>query len=817
MRYGYFDDEMREYVIQHPDTPLPWSNYLGCEDFISMISNTGGGYAFYQDAKLRRLTRFRYNSVPADTDGRFLYLRDDATGEAWSPNWQPMRRDLEDYRCRQGLGYTVIAGAYAGIRAETTYFVPLGETLEIWSTTVENQRQKTADLSLIAAVEFCLWNALDDATNFQRNLNIGEVAVHGRTIFHLTEYRERRNHFASFACSEYTAGFDTQREAFLGAFRDWSSPAAVERGALGNSIGVGGSPIGAHHVRLRLEPGESRRLVFVLGYHENLESKFADEAKTAPKLDRAAQRIARFTTPETVDAEFARLKDWWTELTGVLRTETPQPEIDRMVNTWNAYQTMMTFAVSRSASRYEAGIGRGIGFRDANQDLLGCVHLIPERARERLLDLASTQLPSGGAYHQYQPLTKKGNDDIGSGFNDDPLWLVLSASAYIKETGDWAILDEVVPYDNDPSLAAPMMDHLCRAAAHTLNNIGPHNLPLIGRADWNDCLNLNCHSMDPDEPFQTAPMQESGVAESVLIAAMFCMACAELEALSAHHGVETGQERWRAARQKMEQAIDRHGWDGSWYLRAYDASGKPIGSHRNAEGRIFIETQGMCVMAGLGLENGRAKRALDSVAEHLATDHGLMLHQPAFTAYRPELGEISSYPPGYKENASIFCHTNPWVIIAETLIGRGDRAFDYAQRINPAHREAISEVHQCEPYVYAQTIVGRDAVDHGKARNSWLTGTSAWSYVAMTQWILGLRAEYDGLRVDPCIPSEWPSYRVVRHFRGATYDIRIDNPESTARGVRSVHVDGVPLSGTLLPAFQDGAVHQVVVVLGGTP
>ena len=812
MKYGHFDDARRQYVIERPDTPLPWINYIGSADFMGLVSHTGGGYAYYRDAKLRRLTRFRYNSPAGDTDGRYLYLRDDRDGIAWSPTWQPMRSELSAYECRHGPGYSTIRSSTREIDTAATFFVPPGETLEVWSVEITNRRTVPANLGLFAAAEFCLWNALDDATNFQRNLNTGEVLVEGNSIFHITEYRERRNHFAYLASSEPPIGTETQRDAFLGRFRGWDRPIGIERGSLTGSHAVGGAPIAAHHIHLTLEPGETKRVTFLLGYHENHGAKFRKDGSV--DTDAAHRMIERYTDAATVDDAFSRLAKSWEELLAGLQIATPDPAIDRMINTWNAVQSLVTFSVSRSASRYEAGIGRGIGFRDACQDLLGCVHMIPERARARLIDLASTQLPTGGAYHQYQPLTRIGNDDIGSGFNDDPLWFVLAVSAYLKETGDWSLLDEPAPYDNAPSVAEPLYDHLLRAVRYTIERCGPHGLPLIGRADWNDCLNLNSHSSNPDEPFQTAPVRDGDVAESVFIAGLFCLVSRELEEIARHRGDPEAADQLSAAHRHIAAAIETTAWDGDWYLRAYDACGQEIGAKENAEGRIYVEPQGICVMAGLGADTDRATRALDSVRELLDTSHGIALLHPPYASYRPELGEISSYPPGYKENGSVFCHTNPWIAIAECRLGRGDRAMEIARRISPAHREAQSDVHQCEPYVYAQTIVGPAGADHGRARNSWLTGTASWSYVAMTQAILGVRPELDGLRIDPCIPRDWRSARILRRFRGATYDIRIANPDGMMKGVRSITIDGTALDGTLLPVFGDGSTRVVDVILG---
>jgi cellobiose phosphorylase len=807
MTFGDFDDDAREYIVTRPDTPLPWINYLGSDDYFALISNTAGGYSFYRDARLRRLTRYRYNNVPADEGGRYLYVRDRETGDAWSPSWQPMRAELEGYRCRHGLGYTVIGSWRSAIEVETTYLVPLDQTLEIWRTRVSNHRGRPAELSLFSAVEFCLWEAWDDSTNFQRNLSTGEVAVDGNVIFHTTEYRERRDHFAYFACSADIAGFDTSRDAFLGPYGGWDRPGVVEQGSSGDSVAHGWAPCGSHHVQLELDPGETREVVFVLGYWENpRDAKFDPSGSGRINTALVTPVIEQHLRGDVVDAELGRLRERWRDLLDGLRVETPNEHTDRMVNIWNAYQCMVTFNLSRSASYFESGIGRGMGFRDSNQDLLGFVHMVPARARQRILDIAATQLPTGGAYHQYQPLTKRGNDAVGSGFNDDPLWLVLSAAAYLKETGDLALLDEPVPYDNAPGSETPLYEHLQRALTYTLDRLGSHGLPLIGRADWNDCLNLNCFSENPGESFQTTENKEGGVAESVFIAGLFVLAAGELAAMAERHG-EAGVEaaRLREVAADMAAAVGQHGWDGDWFLRAYDHFGSPVGSSENDEGRIYIEPQGMCVMAGIGLDDGRAATALESVERNLGTPHGIVLVEPAYTRYHVELGEITTYPPGYKENGGVFCHTNPWVMIAETRIGDGDRAFDHYLRINPSARAAIADVHRCEPYVYAQMIAGKAAPTHGEAKNSWLTGTAAWNFVAITQWILGIRPEHEGLRIDPCLPDDWSGYRAVRRFREATYRIEVRKPVGVRGRVVRLGVDGIEIEGNVLPVALPGA------------
>ncbi|MDX9993160.1 MAG: glycosyl transferase [Anaerolineales bacterium] len=838
MKYGYFDDKAREYVITRPDTPLPWINYLGSQEYFGLISNTSGGYSFYKDARLRRLTRYRYNNAPLDLGGRYLYLRDNLSGESWSPSWMPVRRSLDEYRCRHGLGYTVIESNYRGINVQTRTFVPLNETLEIWQVTVTNQGQTPADLSLFSAIEFCLWDAQDDATNFQRNYSTGEVeiaplaersgsAVEAPTvIYHKTEYRERRDHFAYFACSEPLAGYDTQRDAFLGPYRGWDNPQVVETGQSGNSEAHGWQPIGSQHVKLTLQPGQEKQIIILLGYHENpKDDKFDPPGSQTINKKTVEPILAKFLNPAQVEAAFDELRQHWTNLLAKFQVSSPDEHVNRMVNIWNAYQCMVTFNLSRSASYFESGIGRGMGFRDSNQDLLGFVHMIPERARERILDLAATQLQNGGAFHQYQPLTKRGNNEVGTGFNDDPAWLVVGLAAYLKESGDWSILDAPVQYENEPGSETPLYEHLQRALQYTRERLGPHNLPLIGRADWNDCLNLNCFSDTPGQSFQTTIGKDGKVAESVFIAGLFVLACKEMEQIanyelgirkslipnsqSANSQFETHPPEFYAnAAAEMEKAVWAAGWDGEWFRRAYDDFGKPIGSRENAEGKIFIEPQGICILAGLGLENGNALKALDSVGKYLATPHGIVLQNPAYSRYYLEYGEISSYPPGYKENAGIFCHTNPWIMLAEAKAGRADKAFSYYKRICPSAREQISEIHRCEPYVYAQMIAGKDAPTHGEAKNSWLTGTAAWNYVAITQGILGIQPDFNGLKIEPALPSAWSGCEVVRCFRGVRYEISIKR-EGPGNNVR-LTVAGQPVAGKIVPLPAAGV--QVVKV-----
>ena len=824
MKFGYFDDANKEYVIQNPKTPYPWINYLGTQEFFSLISNTAGGYHFYKDARLRRITRYRYNNVPVDMGGRYFYIKDGET--IWNPGWSPVKTELDSYECRHGMGYTIITGRKNGLKAEATFFVPQNYDGEVQQLVLTNESGSAKTFKLWSFAEWCLWDAQDDCTNFQRNFSTGRVEVVGSTIYHKTEYRDRRDHFAFYTVNDSIDGYDTDRDSFIGLYNGFHNPQAVLDGKANNSFADGWSPIASHYKEITLAAGESKTLVFILGYVEMpAAEKFEADGKTINKVKSNAM-IEKYNTPEKVAAGLAELRETWDKLLGILNVDTPDDKVNRMVNIWNQYQCMVTFNLSRSASYFESGIGRGMGFRDSNQDVLGFVHQIPDRARERIIDIASTQFPDGGCYHQYQPLTKKGNADIGGDFSDDPLWLILSVSAYIKETGDWSILDEMVPYDNDMSVAQPMLEHLKVSFYHIVNNLGPHGLPLAMRADWNDCINLSCYSDTPGESFQTytnpkfkAEGGYSKVAESAFVGALFTYAGPNYVQILNHLGKTDEAAKAQAEIDKMKKVMMDSAWDGDWFLRAYDAEGKKMGSKECEEGQIFIEPQGFAIMSDIDAE--ASKKTLKAIDERLNTQYGLVLNNPAFTKYYIQYGEISTYPGGYKENAGIFTHNNAWIICAAAYAGEGDQAFKYYSEIAPAFTEETSDIHKTEPYVYGQMIGGKDAGadigkqgdNFGQGKNSWLTGTAAWNMVAISQYILGIAADFDGLKIDPSIPHEWDGMKATRQFRGATYDITVKNPNHVCKGVKSMTVDGKAVDGNVIPVM-DGGKHTVEVVLG---
>ena len=730
MRYGHFDDAAKEYVIETPATPLPWINYLGNEDFFSLISNTGGGYSFYKDAKLRRITRYRYNNVPADNGSRCYYLSlmdsdaaDAKPVETWSPTFLPCKTSLDSYKCRQGIGYTVFEAAKNGIESKLTAFVPLHTHAEINRLDVTNTTGKPVVIDVTGSVEWCLWNAVDDSSNFQRNLSTGEVEIEREAdatlLYHKTEFKERRNHYAFYAVNSPVVGFDTSRDEFLGQFNGWDTPQVIAEGKAHDSVAHGWFPIAANRVRLTLQPGETKSLVFVLGYIEVAKDQKWEDPNDPAKVGiinkkPAHELFRRFANVEQVEAALKELNSYWTELLSTYSVESGDEKLDRMVNIWHQYQCMVTFNMSRSASYYESGMGRGMGFRDSNQDLLGFVHLIP------------------------------------------------------------------------------------------------------GRADWNDCLNLNCFSDTPGESFQTVENNDTGVAESVFIGGMFVLYGGQYADILEHYGKLAGMTdadvtkeaaNTRAGIGQVSEAVKTAGWDGEWFVRAYDAYSRKVGTHEDTEGQIYIEPQGMCVMAGIGLDDGKAQQALKSVKDRLTCDWGTAILAPAYSTYRIELGEISSYPRGYKENGGIFCHNNPWISIANALAGNDDEAFAVYQRNCPAYVEDKSDVRKVEPYVYCQMVAGPESPTPGEGKNSWLTGTAAWTFVDVSQYLLGVRPTLAGLAIEPHLPAKFTHLTVTRVYRGATYHITMDRT-----GERSVSVDGQRLDGNTVPVPADATKPVEVAV-----
>ena len=787
VRYGYFDDEKREYIFLNPVTPMSWVNYLGTADYCGIISNNAAGYAFYKSAKLGRHLRLRFNSIPMDRPGRYVYIRDNADGDYWSASWQPVGKPLSEYKnvCRHGLGYTVFESEYKGITTNYRVFVPVDRPIELWEVEVTNTSDKERDLSLFTYAEWCFWHMDQDLSNFQYILYTCRMGyVEEGIIDYSIRLWPNRRPQAFMASVLPVVSFDTDRETFIGLYRHEGNPEAVEKGICNNTLAQGGNPCAALQNRITLKPGEKKYALFILG--------IGDAATYGAECRRLyAQR-------EQVEAEFQKMQDYWEQRLSQFTCSTPSAELNTMANIWNQYQCHTTFNWSRSASFNEAGGRDGLGYRDTNQDTLGVVHAIPDLVRDKLIDLLKGQLSSGAAMHSVQPLTwEQGPHNIpeeGRIFSDDHLWLLLSIPAYLKETGDFTFLDLRVPYADQGT--ASVYNHLKQALEFSWTKRGPHGLLLGLAADWNDCLNLK------------------GKGESIWSTFLYCLALDEFIALAFYLGRAADADHFRNYRQAIQESIDQYAWDGKWFLRGYLDSGKKLGGKESEQTKIFLNSQTWAVMAWVA-EKDRLKQAMDSVNELLATEHGIIKNYPAYREHILEVGAITDFPPGLKENAAIFCHTNTWAVIAEAMLGRGDRAFAYYRSFLPAAKNDMADVYTMEPYVYAQFITGKEHPDHfGRARNSWLTGTAAWSFVAVSQYILGIRPVYDGLVIDPVIPQDWSGFEVTRRFRGKNFTIKVTNPHRVNCGVAELKLNGEILTGNRIPLAQMQDDNLVEVVLG---
>jgi len=785
MEYGYFSRDDKEYVIVRPNTPTPWINYLSNYEYCAIISNTAGGYSFHRDPRDRRILRYRYNNLPVDRPGRYLYIRDNKTGKYWSPTWQPVLKELSAYECRHGLGYTKISSSYSDIEAEVTYFVPVGDNLEIWMLTLKNASSEDKELSVFSYAEFCLWQAFNDLTDLQCSQGLGVARYEKDAIFF--HFFDVSTGYAFFASSGTVTGYDCNREKFIGPYRGESNPIVVERGQCFNSETQGGNPIAATSNFVKLGPREAKTIIFILG--------------VVTKKSDAKRYIQKFKKRFNVDTEFQRLRKYWNTYLNNLKVDTPDKEFNTMINVWNQYQCKTTFDWSRYVSFYETGIGRGMGFRDSNQDTLGVVHTSPKRVRQRILDLAKNQFENGHVYHLYFPISEEGGwppyvKEQMKFFSDDHLWLILSVCEYIKETGDMTILDENVNFVEASS--ASLYEHLKRSIDFTLNNMGKHDMPLLGTADWNDPQSL------------PGP---NNAAESVWTAMLFHKVLLELTELCKEYKREKDAQRFATIASKTKTHVNETAWDGDWYIRAYDDSGNPVGGSRRDEGKIYLNTQSWAVISQITPKE-RGIRCMNSVKKHLDTEYGIMLLAPAYSRYYPEIGALSSFALGLKENASIWSHANAWAILAECMLGRGDQAYGYYKKLAPPTKNRMAEIHGAEPYVYAQTIAGKDHPNFGAARQSWLTGTTAWMFKVATNWILGIRPQYRGLLVDPCIPTGWANFMVIRRFRNAIYEIRVRNPDHVSKGIKDVTVDGKKSKTSLIPLLTDGKRHTVLIIMG---
>ena len=786
MLYGYFDNENKEYVITRPDTPLPWINYLSNGKYCAMVSNTGGGYSFYVDPRDQRILRYRYNNLPMDRPGRYLYIRDNQTSEFWSPTWQPVAKKLDNYECRHGLGYTKISSSYKGLDAEILYFVPLEDDLEIWSLTLQNNSSEKKELGIFSYAEFCLWNAISDQRDLQYIQNVAVAKydqIENAIFYHLFDLS---SYIAFFSSNSKVTGYDCDRESFIGHYRSEANPLSVENGKCSNSQALGGNPIAATCNELIINPHETKKIIFTLG--------------VVKEKSHAKRMISKYEKFENVEIEFLELKEKWNKFLEKYFVDTPDKDFNCNINIWNPYQCKTTFDWARYVSFYETGISRGIGFRDSNQDTLSVCHTLPNLVRKRLLELAKNQFENGKVYHIYFPLTGEGDypnyvNPRMKFFSDDHLWMIFAVSNYLKETGDMSILEQDVDYIEGSK--ETLYDHLKRAIEFTNNHMGPHGFPLIGTADWNDTLQLH------------GPNNNG---ESVMVAMQFHKALSDMSEIANELNNNTDAAKYDNLAKKVSDHINKHAWDGQWYIRAFTDDGEVIGSKSNKEGKIFLNTQSWAVFSKVAPID-RGFQCMNSVREHLVTDYGIKLLNPPYTRYYPELKGISTFPPGLKENGSIFCHSNPWAEIAECILGRGDIAFEYFTKIAPTTKNKIAEIHQTEPYIYSQMITGNDHPKFGSAKNSWLTGTASWTLKAATDWILGIRPHFNGLMTDPCIPKKWNEFKIMRYFRNGIYNIHVQNPNNISKGETRIRVDSVKQENNIIPIFNDGKKHNVDVTI----
>jgi cellobiose phosphorylase len=795
-RYGYFDEVTGEYVITRPDTPTPWINYLGKGSYGGIISNTAGGYSFDRDPKNRRVTRYRYNAIPIDQPGRYVYLRDQDSGSYWSPTWQPIpERKLVAYECRHGPGYTRITSRYLGIQSELLYFVPPFSNIssshqeeepacELWVLRLRNTSRRPRLLRSFSYVEFSMWNAEADLNNLDWGQHVLHSRIENGIIYVDTTFRPTTSFLAS---SLPPIGFDTDREVFVGSYHDLSNPIVVEDGKPANSQTARGNNVGVLCHELRLIPGEEKEIIYILGVTDAAEQ--------------IAPLVTRYMQVENVRSAFTTQKTEWDEYVSKFQVETPDARMNAMLNVWNQVQCRATLFWSRFVSAYETGLGRGMGTRDSAQDTLAVVQNAPERARQNLSTLWKLQFRDGHTWHQVFPLTGEGGVGLAAEypnrpqwFCDDHLWLLIAVCAYLRETGDFSYLDERIPYA-DGGGDDSVWGHMQCAVDFTLAHRGPHGLPRLGFSDWDDTMNLD---------------HGSGKAESVMAAQQFCRTMLDLAELCDHLGKADDGRRYRMLHEDMTEIINRVAWDGEWYARAYDNEGMPVGVQAEEYHKIGLNTQTWAVI-GECAPDDRARQAMQSAHKWLNSPFGLAILSPAYTHGDPRIGGTTTYPPGAKENGGIFCHTNTWAIIAAARLGWNNLAYQYYQQIMPLARKD-NDVFKVEPYVYCANICGPEHPQFGYGRNSWLSGTASWTYVAGTQWILGIRPTYTGLQIAPIIPEDWTGFKARRIFRGVTYHIIVKRAGSG--NATTLMVDGRPMEGNVVPFPPEGIKEvQVDVVL----
>jgi len=794
MRYGHFDDVAREYVITRPDTPKSWINYLGSRLYGGIVTQNAGGYSFYRSGGTGRILRMRFNGVPVDQPGRYLYLRDDADGDFWSASWQPVGKPLGKYRAkvRHGLGYSVFEAEYGGILLEQTCFVPRGQAFECWALKLVNCSKTVRRLSVFSYAELANnWHYRQDLENLQYSQYTVQMSVHDGMIRWRNATDQGFEEVWFGLAGSPVESFDTDRDIFLGSYRTQASPLAVERGRCSGSLAVGDNACTSLHTSLELAPGEGRQIVFMLGMGS------PDESWRG--LPPGREILSEYGDPERLDAELAAIKSEWAGLLDTLQVHTPDPELDSMVNVWNAYQAHQTFTWSRGVSLVEAGGRDGLGYRDTVQDMLAVIHAVPEAVEERLDLMLTAQTSAGGGCPRVNPLShhpgseKAPTDEEYR--SDDTLWLPITVYGFVAETGDLAYLDKVLPYADKGH--ASVYGHLKQALQFSLDHKGRNGLIQGLHADWNDCIKFGT------------------TGESLFTTFMFHHGCRILAELARAKGRLDDVDWVDREAATVLAAIQASAWDGEWFLRAISATGGTLGSAKNPEGSIYLNAQSWAVIARAATPE-QACRCMESVHERLATEHGLLLCDPPHVHPDPHIElPLLSYPPGHKENGGIFCHSNAWAVVAECVLGNGARAHEYYRSYLPARYNDSAEVRQVEPYVYCQFTHGKASPRFGQSRNPWLTGAASWSYVAATQHILGIRPVLEGLMIDPCIPPSWEGFEAERRWRGKLLRIAVTNPDKLSRGVRSLSVNGVTIPGNIVPFEGLEERNEIKVVLDG--